>query len=214
VRALAVAAALSLPVAGCGGSSATTSARIGSQTATANPPTATANPPTATANPPTATTRTQAPSGSATGGGRARKAQQRRRPKTRPSPTPRGELASFEAGLGTAFGTFRRYVYMPYKTGALTGRAITNAGSTARTVYREVTQAKQAAVGGTAVRTVFAPLASLLATLNQLAAKFGRGQVDSADIRTANAEIAAIERASGAAGVKITERAPQSAPAG
>jgi hypothetical protein len=33
-------------------------------------------------------------------------------------------------------------------------------------------------------------------------------------MRTANAEIAAIERAAGAAGVKITERAPPSAPTG
>jgi hypothetical protein len=121
-------------------------------------------------------------------------------------------VTSFQASLGTAFGTFHRYVYKPYKSGGLAGNALAKARSAATAVYHAVVQAKQEAVGGTALRTLFAPLAALVASLDRLSTRLNRGQSDSADIRTINGEIASIEQAAAAAGVKITEQAPSSGP--
>jgi hypothetical protein len=116
--------------------------------------------------------------------------------------------------LGTAFGTFRRYVYTPFKTGRLVGNEINTAGSATFAMLHNVVDAKDAAGGGTAVRTLFASLAALTATSNELATKLDRGQLDSAGIKSVNGQIDSIERDAAAAGVPIRERAPRSAPSG
>jgi hypothetical protein len=77
-----------------------------------------------------------------------------------------------------------------------------------------VVEAKHAASGSTAVRALFASLAALTATTNELAVQLERGQLDSSGIKAVNGQIASIERDAAAVGVPIHEHAPRSAPSG
>jgi hypothetical protein len=138
----------------------------------------------------------------------------RRQPRTKPTPTPRAELTSFQTRLGTAFGTFHRYVYARFNSGSLVGNAVNRAGSATSAVLHDVVEAKEAAGGGTSVRALFASLAALTATTNELAVELEHGQLDTADIKAVNGEIASIEQDAAAAGVPIKEHAARSAPSG
>jgi len=134
--------------------------------------------------------------------------------RTRPTPTPPAELTRFESRVALAAGTFHRYVYTPFKTRDLQNKAaMTKAGGAAAASFEDVLQAKQSATGGTAVRSLFASLASLSATLNQIGIRLHAGHADPPDIESANAAIAGLERDAAAANVKITERMPASFPA-
>lgn len=133
--------------------------------------------------------------------------------RTRPTPTPPAELARFESRVALAVGTFHRYVYKPFKSRRLrTKAARIRASAAAMASFEAVLRAKQAATGGTAVRSLFASLASLSATLNQIATRLHRGHADASDIRSADRSIAGLELEASAARVKITERAPASLP--
>lgn len=203
---ITIAIVLSFAAAGCGGSSATTKSSSTAAFVAAAPNSSTTDVPsaTSTAEQPTLPSTTVARA--------VRKPRIRHQPRTRPTPTPRAELTSFESTLGTAFGSFHRYVYKPYKSGGFVGNAVTKAGAAETATLQEVLEAKQEAVGGTAVRTLFAPLAALAVTLNQLSTKLERGQLDNIDMQVANSQIASIEQAATAAGVRIRERASASAP--
>jgi hypothetical protein len=131
--------------------------------------------------------------------------------RTRRTPTPPAELARFESRVSLAAGTFHQYVYTPFKSRQLrTKAAMMNASAAAMASFNDVLQGKQAATGGTAVRSLFASLASLSATLNQIATRLHHGHADASDIRSANGAFAGLELEASAAHVKITERAPTS----
>ncbi len=138
----------------------------------------------------------------------------RRQPRTKATPTPHAELTTFQTSLGSAFGTFHRYVYAPFQSGSLVGNAVNRAGSSTSDVLHDVVQAKDAAGGCTAVRALFASLAELTATTNELAVKLEHGQLDSSGIKAVNGQIASIEQDAAATGVPIKEHAPRSAPSG
>jgi hypothetical protein len=129
------------------------------------------------------------------------------------TPTSPAERATFLGHAGLAFGAFHRYVYVPFRSGSLHNPAhqrlaAAQAGAAITAATREIMLAKQAAVGSTALRKLYAPLAALEPTLRALATNLHRGRVSGAAIKSANIEIAGVEQIGSAAGVKIFERTP------
>jgi hypothetical protein len=122
-------------------------------------------------------------------------------------------MAKFVGHAGLAFGIFHRYVYKPFRAGALNDAvqpklAFTKAGAAAAAASREVVLAKQDAQGSTALRKLYAPLAGLVPTLGNVAGRLDRGHPDPGGIKMTNGAIASIKQTARAAGVRIPERAP------
>ena len=131
-----------------------------------------------------------------------------------PKPNPR----QFAPETGLAFGTFRRYVYAPFKAGqqlkgaAPKRSALARAKAAALVALHSADLAKQSAKATAALKKLVAPLTDFEATLSSVAVNLRGGHLDRLDIQSANGLIASIEKLAKSSGITIKETTPPNAP--
>ncbi|MGI8557278.1 MAG: hypothetical protein ACR2ND_03045 [Solirubrobacteraceae bacterium] len=117
----------------------------------------------------------------------------------------------FHAGL--AFGAFHRYIYKPFKAGALTKggllshkKAALKAGLAGLFAYHEIKLALTDAKSSPLLTKLLTPLTALGNKLKSLASSLKGGKVDSASIESTNSDVSSVSAASGAAGQPISDQ--------
>jgi hypothetical protein len=127
------------------------------------------------------------------------------------------EKTKFVLHAGLAFGAFHRWIWKPYKTGALqrahgVRKAIIfgKAGLAALFAYHELKLALRAAQGSPFLRKITAPITAAQARLQALGASLRRGKPDQRTIDQANNELGALGKISGQNGAPIKDINPPS----
>lgn len=117
----------------------------------------------------------------------------------------------FHAGL--AFGAFHRYIYKPFKAGALTRggilshkKAVLKAGLAGLFAYHELKLALHDAKSSPLLSKLLTPLTSLQAKLQSLGTRLKGGKVDQGSIESANTDASSISAGSSKAGQPIADQ--------
>ncbi|MCO6010111.1 hypothetical protein NE236_34605 [Actinoallomurus purpureus] len=127
----------------------------------------------------------------------------------------------FITNAGLAAGTFKRYIYTPYKNGAFKGgapkrkRAIVKAAAAAVFAFDQLRRAKTNAQSDpTLCKVLIGPIDKLSASMKDLAGKLKGGQADPAEIGSVAGGIEGFRKDAGGAGAGFQDKAPPASAVG
>jgi hypothetical protein len=133
---------------------------------------------------------------------------------TRTVPDVHFAKTKFVLHMGLAFGAFHRYVYKPYKAGALGSgaqgrvKALLKAASGAVFAVHELKTARDDALSDSRLRPLAEKVERLLFKLTSLGGALKHGSLNPAAIESAAAAVTSLGAASGGLGATIKEVAP------
>ncbi|MEV5712074.1 hypothetical protein [Actinoallomurus sp. NPDC052274] len=127
----------------------------------------------------------------------------------------------FLANAGLAAGTFRRYIYRPFREGAFNSgapkrkRSIVKAAAAAIFAFDQLRRARANAQADPALcKTLIGPIDKLSASMKDLHGKFKGGQADPTAIGSAESGIAGFHKDAAGAGAGFQDKAPPASAVG